>query len=104
MVLHESIKPSTDKDERKFYVVNRFKDITYWNWDKIPSKNDPFIKAFDWIDIAEAVSFQFVSVCHFLDDSYPSILTLSVGYVKLQSVVFLKRKYRKIPRKNKFLL
>ncbi|ENN78342.1 hypothetical protein D910_05313, partial [Dendroctonus ponderosae] len=54
VVLHESIKPSTDKDERKFYVVNRFKEMTYWNWDKIPSKNDPFIKAFDWIDIAEA--------------------------------------------------
>ncbi|XP_066256044.1 ribonuclease H2 subunit C [Euwallacea similis] len=54
-VLHESIKPCREKDERKFYVTNKFQEVTYWNWSKIPSKNDPFLKALDWIDIAEAL-------------------------------------------------
>lgn len=56
VLLHESIKPSTDKEERKFYIVNNFNSVTFWNWGKIPSRNDPFIKALEWIDIAEAVS------------------------------------------------
>lgn len=55
VVLHESIRPTREKDERKFYVVNKFKDLIYWNWDRIPSKNDAFLKALDWIDIAEAL-------------------------------------------------
>lgn len=54
--MHESIRPLTDKDDRKFYVVNDFNRIIYWNWDKVPSKNDTFSQALDWIDIAEAVS------------------------------------------------
>lgn len=57
-VLHESVKPSTDKDDRKFYMIHDFKSFTYWNWNKKPSKNDTFIQALDWIDIAEAVSIK----------------------------------------------
>lgn len=57
LLLHESMRPLRDIDERKFFVVNKFKEITYWNWDKTPSRNDPFVKALDWIDIAEAVSY-----------------------------------------------
>ncbi|XP_050296686.1 uncharacterized protein LOC126736392 isoform X2 [Anthonomus grandis grandis] len=37
LVLHESVKPTREKDERKFHVVNKFNQITYWNWDKIPT-------------------------------------------------------------------
>ncbi|XP_076264450.1 ribonuclease H2 subunit C [Rhynchophorus ferrugineus] len=55
VVLHESIRPNNEKDERKFYVINKFNEVVYWNWDKTPSKNDSFIQALDWIDIAEAL-------------------------------------------------
>ncbi|EEZ99790.1 Ribonuclease H2 subunit C-like Protein [Tribolium castaneum] len=55
VVLHESIAPVSDKEERKFHVTNKFKTLTYWNWDKAPSKNDKIIQALDWIDVAEAL-------------------------------------------------
>ncbi|KAJ8929290.1 hypothetical protein NQ314_018045, partial [Rhamnusium bicolor] len=55
LVLHESIKPARDKDERKFYVINNFTNITFWNWDKIPSENDSIIQALQWIYVAEAL-------------------------------------------------
>jgi len=55
VVLHESIRPTSEKDERKFYLVNKFKDVVYWNWDTIPSKNDAFIKALAWVEIAEVL-------------------------------------------------
>lgn len=56
MVLHESVKPATENEDRKFYVVHNFDSIVYWNYDKTPSKNDALDQALAWIDIAEAVS------------------------------------------------
>ncbi|XP_025830483.1 ribonuclease H2 subunit C isoform X2 [Agrilus planipennis] len=55
IILHESIRPETEDEERRFYVVNNFNSITYWNWDKSPTKNDLFVQALDWLDIAEAL-------------------------------------------------
>lgn len=55
LVLHESVKPATDEDDRKFYVIHNFDSITYWNWDKVPSKNDALDQALTWIHIAETV-------------------------------------------------
>ncbi|CAG9763502.1 unnamed protein product [Ceutorhynchus assimilis] len=55
VLLHESSRPSREKDERNFYVVNKFKDMVYWNWDKIPSKNDAYLNVLDWIDVAEVL-------------------------------------------------
>lgn len=57
IILHESIKPITEKQDRKFYVTNHFDNVTYWNWDKKTSKNDAIQQALDWVDIAEAVSW-----------------------------------------------
>lgn len=65
LVLHESVKPSTDKEDRKFYVVHNFDSMVYWNWDKTPSKNDAIDQALDWIDIAEAVSMR-CTFCEFI--------------------------------------
>ncbi|XP_014233717.1 ribonuclease H2 subunit C [Trichogramma pretiosum] len=48
-------KPETDDAERNIYATGRFSEFTYWNYDKVPTKNDPFISALDWIDIAEAL-------------------------------------------------
>ncbi|CAH2013304.1 unnamed protein product [Acanthoscelides obtectus] len=55
LVLHESIKPITEKEERKLRITNTFSNITFWNWDKVPSKNDSIIKALEWIEIAEVL-------------------------------------------------
>jgi ribonuclease H2 subunit C len=55
VVLHESIAPLYENEERKFHVVNKFKSLNYWNWDKIPSQNDKIVQALEWIEIAEAL-------------------------------------------------
>ncbi|RZC41835.1 RNase H2 suC domain containing protein [Asbolus verrucosus] len=55
IVLHERILPPSEK-ERKFHVIHNFKSLNYWNWDKAPTKNDKIVQAFEWIDVAEAVS------------------------------------------------
>ncbi|KAK9888392.1 hypothetical protein WA026_000643 [Henosepilachna vigintioctopunctata] len=55
VVLHETMKPATEKEDRKFYVIHTFDKFKYWNWEKAPSKNDPLVQAMDWIDIAEAL-------------------------------------------------
>ncbi|XP_068627367.1 ribonuclease H2 subunit C [Battus philenor] len=51
----EAKKPLADDADRRFQVAGGFKEIVYWNWDKKPSKNDNIVKAFDWIDIADAI-------------------------------------------------
>lgn len=56
IITKENVRPVTDKQDRKFYVINNFEHINYWNWDKKTSKNDAIVQALDWIDIAEAVS------------------------------------------------
>ncbi|XP_065160393.1 uncharacterized protein [Atheta coriaria] len=52
VIFHES---KCMQKERNLYAVNNFDTITYWNWSKIPSKNDAIMQALDWIDIAEAL-------------------------------------------------
>lgn len=55
LMLHETVRPSREKDERKFYVIGEFSEITYWNWDKSPSLDNSIAQALQWIDIAEAL-------------------------------------------------
>ncbi|XP_044752261.1 ribonuclease H2 subunit C [Coccinella septempunctata] len=55
VVLHETIRPSVETQDRKFYILHTFNKFTYWNWGKIPSPNDALVQAIDWIDIAEAL-------------------------------------------------
>lgn len=50
-------KPDAEGVERNLHSTGIFTQFTYWNYDKIPSKNDAFVAALDWIDIAEAVRF-----------------------------------------------
>lgn len=56
LILEETIQRSDDQ-ERTLHVKQIFKEITYWNWDRVPTQNDVFLAAMDWIDIASAVSF-----------------------------------------------
>ncbi|KAL4704800.1 hypothetical protein ACJJTC_003512 [Scirpophaga incertulas] len=55
LVVTEVKKPLAEDADRRFQVAGGFKEITYWNWDKKPSKNDNLVKAMDWMDIAEAI-------------------------------------------------
>lgn len=34
------------------YVTNNF---MYWNWDRIPTREDPMLFALDWIRVSEAL-------------------------------------------------
>lgn len=56
LVVQETKQPLVENVDRTLHASHVFDKITYWNWDKMPSANDPFISALDWIDIAEAVS------------------------------------------------
>ncbi|XP_015123723.1 ribonuclease H2 subunit C [Diachasma alloeum] len=55
LILYEQKKPANPKEARKFVSTGGFSKFTYWNFDKLPSKNDAIVLALDWIDIAEAV-------------------------------------------------
>ncbi|XP_034171008.1 ribonuclease H2 subunit C isoform X1 [Osmia lignaria lignaria] len=51
----EQKKSERENVERNLYSTGTFSCFTYWNYDKLPSKNDALAAAMDWIDIAEAL-------------------------------------------------
>lgn len=55
MTFVESKKTDTENKNRNLYRTESFSKLTYWNYDKVPSKNDALTAALDWIDIAEAL-------------------------------------------------
>ncbi|KAG8039274.1 hypothetical protein G9C98_003581 [Cotesia typhae] len=58
IVFFEKKKPVNPDLKRTFNSTESFTEFTYWNWDKLPSKNDAFDAALDWVDIAEALHSQ----------------------------------------------
>ncbi|XP_015605875.1 ribonuclease H2 subunit C [Cephus cinctus] len=52
---YEYEKPVANNTDRNLYSTGKFSEFTYWNYDKIPSRNDALSGALDWIDIAEAL-------------------------------------------------
>nr|CAD7261531.1 unnamed protein product [Timema shepardi] len=54
IVVQETLKRQVEGAERNVHLTHTFKSLTFWNWDRTPSRNDPFIAAFDWIDLANA--------------------------------------------------
>ncbi|XP_053684804.1 uncharacterized protein LOC128734566 [Sabethes cyaneus] len=55
VILQETQKPLSSDDDRKFTFGGAFKQFTYWNYDKTPSRNDPLVKALDWIKVSEVL-------------------------------------------------
>lgn len=55
IILQETQKPLSSDEDRKFTFGGAFKQFTYWNYDKIPSSNDPFVKALDWIKLSQVL-------------------------------------------------
>ncbi|CAH1397571.1 unnamed protein product [Nezara viridula] len=47
------LQEKSENTSKKLCCVRTFKSITYWNWDKKPSKNDPFLSALDWADLCQ---------------------------------------------------
>lgn len=57
ITFYERKKPEHPDDDRNLHSTGAFTEFTYWNYDKQPSKNDGFVAALEWIDIAEAVNY-----------------------------------------------
>ncbi|XP_032681238.1 ribonuclease H2 subunit C [Odontomachus brunneus] len=55
MTFVENKKTDTEGKNRNLYCTGTFSQFTYWNYDRIPSKNDALSAALDWIDIADAL-------------------------------------------------
>ncbi|XP_050425924.1 uncharacterized protein LOC126836493 [Adelges cooleyi] len=46
----------SDHEEKQTLTAKcSFEKLTYWNWDKEPTKEDNFLSALDWIGISEAL-------------------------------------------------
>ncbi|XP_029165484.1 ribonuclease H2 subunit C [Nylanderia fulva] len=55
MTFMENKKADVENKSRNLYCTGTFSEFTYWNYDRIPSKNDALAAALDWIDIAKAL-------------------------------------------------
>ncbi|XP_046752014.1 ribonuclease H2 subunit C [Diprion similis] len=55
LVLHENKNAESESLDRNLFATGKFTQFTYWNYDKLPSKNDAVVAALEWIDIAEAL-------------------------------------------------
>lgn len=55
MIFMENKKADVENKERNLYCTGTFSQFTYWNYDRIPSKNDAFAAALDWVDIAKVL-------------------------------------------------
>jgi hypothetical protein len=41
-----------------YWEINaKYKSITYWNHDSLPSQDDAFLRSFHWLAVAKSVSF-----------------------------------------------
>nr|BAF00371.1 hypothetical protein [Arabidopsis thaliana] len=43
------------EDNQCWEVKAKFNNLTYWNHDSLPSKDDTFFRSFHWFSIAEAL-------------------------------------------------
>ncbi|KXJ82252.1 hypothetical protein RP20_CCG014823 [Aedes albopictus] len=55
VMFQETKKPLSADEERTMTFAGAFKEFTYWNYDKIPSKNDAFEKALDWMELSDVL-------------------------------------------------
>ena len=42
-------------EERTMRATHRTDEITYWNYDKVPSSEDQLKKAMEWIELAKTL-------------------------------------------------
>jgi ribonuclease H2 subunit C len=56
LIFRENEKLKIDDVERLLKFNGKFEKFMYWNYDKNPSENDSFRKAFNYLKLAEDVS------------------------------------------------
>lgn len=61
IVLKETRPTLNSEESRTMRVISQFKQFTYWNWDRDPSRGDKYQQAMDWAEIADVVSIFFSS-------------------------------------------
>lgn len=45
-----------DRGDPSDLVADRVTErLTYWNWDRVPSREDPLLAAYDWVRVSEAI-------------------------------------------------
>ncbi|KAK9510523.1 hypothetical protein O3M35_005288 [Rhynocoris fuscipes] len=54
-VFKELQNDDIEGEERNLILSSRFDSLTYWNWNKLPTKSDPFISALDWVDVSQVI-------------------------------------------------
>ena len=55
LVVFQAGKADGLDKERTLRAVKRADQVTYWNYDRVPSEEDGLKKALTWMDIAEAL-------------------------------------------------
>ncbi|XP_058116038.1 ribonuclease H2 subunit C [Anopheles ziemanni] len=55
VILQETKKPLSSDEDRTLTFGGAFREFTYWNYDRNPSRNDPFEKALNWLQLAEVL-------------------------------------------------
>lgn len=56
VIFQESHRSLGEDVDRNFKIKAVFNEFTYWNYDKIPSKEDKLNQALQWNEFADAVS------------------------------------------------
>lgn len=56
LVLQETRKPLDEEADRTLRIKGTFEELTYWNYDKIPSLSDGYKQALQLLNLAEVVS------------------------------------------------
>uniref|UniRef100_A0A182K807 Uncharacterized protein n=1 Tax=Anopheles christyi TaxID=43041 RepID=A0A182K807_9DIPT len=55
VMFQETKKPLSDDDDRTLTFAGAFRNFTYWNYDRLPSRNDPMAKALNWLQLSEVL-------------------------------------------------
>lgn len=55
VVYTERKRPLNDDVDRVFQQKTTFDSLTYWNYDKNPSRNDSFKQAMQWLEISDVL-------------------------------------------------
>nr|CAG4642185.1 EOG090X0IC1 [Eurycercus lamellatus] len=55
LVLNETKKPLTEVENRSLLVKEKFKELTIWNWDYLPTENDSIKQAMDWLLLSKVI-------------------------------------------------
>lgn len=56
IVVNETKKPLTYMEPRNLDLKKNFCEITYWNWDCFPNKNDLIHQSVDWLILSKMVN------------------------------------------------